>query len=414
VVGTDHFLSLDSGCEGQQVIGQDGWAYDSAPPSQQVTAIYRCTDNGSGDHFVSTDPNCEGQHAESLLGYIASTPAGATVPPPPAVSGMSPNAGPVAGGTSVTLTGSGFTGATGVWFGSNAATNVQVVSDTEILATSPAGSAGTVDVTVSGAGGTSSTGSADRFTYYPPPTVTSVRSDNGPAAGGTKVTINGTSFIAGGTVAFGSTPATGVTVVSSKQLTAIVPAGSPGSVNVRVTTLGGTSTISAKDLYAYGPPTITSFTPTSGRTGSSVTITGTAFAAGMVVMLGSLNAKVAVVSGTSLRATVTNGDGISSTLTVSDAQGSNTSTSQFSPTFAITGLSPASASVGTQIAINGIGFTQVSIVKFHGTSATSVQFVSPTELLATVPTGATTGPITVTNSIVPKGTVTSAMSFTVT
>ena len=83
VIGADHFMSRDAGCEGQGVIGQDGWAYDSPPSGQQVTAIYRCTVNGSGDHFVSTDPACEGQHTESLLGYIPSTPSGANVPPPP-------------------------------------------------------------------------------------------------------------------------------------------------------------------------------------------------------------------------------------------------------------------------------------------------------------------------------------------
>ena len=65
----------------------------------------------------------------------------------------------------VTITGTGFTGATAVDFGgTNAATNVQVVSATEITATSPAGT-GTVDVTVTTAGGTSTTSSADQFTY---------------------------------------------------------------------------------------------------------------------------------------------------------------------------------------------------------------------------------------------------------
>jgi hypothetical protein len=84
--------------------------------------------------------------------------------PAPVVSSISPTSGPSAGGTSITISGTGFTGATGVKFGSTAATGYTVDSDTSITATSPAGS-GTVDVTVTTSGGTSATGSGDQFTY---------------------------------------------------------------------------------------------------------------------------------------------------------------------------------------------------------------------------------------------------------
>ena len=60
---------------------------------------------------------------------------------------MSPTAGPLGGGTLVTITGTGFTGATAVDFGTTPATDLTVVSDTTITADSPAGT-GTVDVTV--------------------------------------------------------------------------------------------------------------------------------------------------------------------------------------------------------------------------------------------------------------------------
>ncbi len=89
----------------------------------------------------------------------------------PAVTGISPSLGPAAGGTQVTLTGSRFTGATAVSFGTNPATNVTVVSDTSITATSPAGS-GTVDVAVTTGVGTSLTTSADHFLYQIPQAVT--------------------------------------------------------------------------------------------------------------------------------------------------------------------------------------------------------------------------------------------------
>ena len=83
----------------------------------------------------------------------------------PIVTNIFPTSGPTIGGTSVTITGSGFTGATAVDFGSNAATGVMVTSDTSITATSPAGAAGTVGVTVSTPGGTSTPSGASGFTY---------------------------------------------------------------------------------------------------------------------------------------------------------------------------------------------------------------------------------------------------------
>jgi hypothetical protein len=86
----------------------------------------------------------------------------------PVVSVISPASGAVAGGTLVTITGSGFTGATGVKFGAAAATLSKVVSDSELSAVSPAGQAGAVDVTVIGPTGTSAVSSADKFTYTSP------------------------------------------------------------------------------------------------------------------------------------------------------------------------------------------------------------------------------------------------------
>ena len=86
----------------------------------------------------------------------------------PKVSGISPSVGPVSGGTLVTISGSGFdpTTPTAVYFGSTAATNVNVLSPTSITAESPAATgAGAVDVTVITFGGASLTSPADVFTY---------------------------------------------------------------------------------------------------------------------------------------------------------------------------------------------------------------------------------------------------------
>lgn len=82
----------------------------------------------------------------------------------PVVTGIDPSSGDVAGGTSVTITGSGFTGATDIGFGPTNAATMSIDSDVQITATSAAGT-GTVDVTVTTPTGTSATTPADQFTY---------------------------------------------------------------------------------------------------------------------------------------------------------------------------------------------------------------------------------------------------------
>lgn len=82
---------------------------------------------------------------------------------PPQVTGIFPATGATAGGDSITISGSGFTGATEVDFG-GVSVAITAISDTAITVTSPPGS-GTVDITVVTPNGTSLTSTADRFTY---------------------------------------------------------------------------------------------------------------------------------------------------------------------------------------------------------------------------------------------------------
>ncbi|NVN92962.1 MAG: fibronectin type III domain-containing protein [Desulfuromonadales bacterium] len=89
----------------------------------------------------------------------------------PTITTISPTIGPLSGGTSVTIIGTGFTGATAVNFGSTSAASFIVNSDTQITAISPTGSAGTVDITVSGPEVTSFPSTADQFTFNPLPSA---------------------------------------------------------------------------------------------------------------------------------------------------------------------------------------------------------------------------------------------------
>ena len=193
----------------------------------------------------------------------------------PTITSISPNQGPVAGGTSVTITGTNLTGTTGVTFGGSSATNVTVNSSTSVTVTTPAKTAGAVDVTLSTSVG--SVTSSGAYTYLSSPTISSISPNTGALAGGTTVTISGTGFASGATVKFGSSNAASVTVNSSTQITAVTPSGSAGTVNIVITNTD-TGTVTATSAFTYAAlPTITSLSVTSGTTsgGTSVTISGT-------------------------------------------------------------------------------------------------------------------------------------------
>ena len=181
----------------------------------------------------------------------------------PTVTSVNPIAGPTAGATSVTMTGTNLTGATAVKFGSTAATNLTINSPTSITATAPAESAGTVDITVTTPGGTSATSTADQYTYAAAPTVTSINPTSGPTAGGNSVTITGTNLAGATAVSFGSTTATSFTVNGATSITALDPAQSAGTVDVTVTTPGGTSGTSTADRFTYSAPQPSSPPPAS-------------------------------------------------------------------------------------------------------------------------------------------------------
>ncbi|MGA4731946.1 IPT/TIG domain-containing protein [Micromonospora taraxaci] len=231
---------------------------------------------------VVTPPNPEGPALVELV-----FPAGRVTAPPftyvaPTITSIVPNTGPTTGGTAVTITGTGLTGATGVTFGDTPGTNLVVdPSGTSLTVVTPPGQVGPVDVTVliPGANATAPNG----FTYVAaPPTTTSITPNAGPQSGGQTVTITGTGFVPGDTtVTFDGAPATNVTVnPNGTSLTAVTPPGAVGPAVVVVSTGGGTA---APLDYTYLPDgsgaTVTGLTPTTGPTsgGTTVTITGTGF-----------------------------------------------------------------------------------------------------------------------------------------
>lgn len=172
---------------------------------------------------------------------------------PPEVTAITPSTGPVAGGTTVTITGENFTRRDLVYFGETPAIQSWTIDSTTIKATSPPSSGGTVDITVHNATGCSATSPADHFTYTPctAPTVTSVAPNNGTTTGGTPVLITGTNFTFATAVNFGTTPATSFTITSATTINAVSPPGTAGTVDVTVESGCGTSPTSSADEFTY-------------------------------------------------------------------------------------------------------------------------------------------------------------------
>ena len=159
-------------------------------------------------------------------------------------------------------------------------------------------------------------------------------------------------------------------------------------------------------------PTITSFTPTGGLAGTVVTVLGSNFTGATAVAFnGTAAASFTVVSATQLTATVAAGT-TTGPITITTPLGTATSATPFvvgAPPV-VTSFTPATGPVGTVVTITGTNFTLASQVRFNNTVAPVFTLNSATQITATVPAGATTGPISVTT---PVGTGVSATNFVV-
>lgn len=140
-----------------------GSASASSFKALSATSVEAASPAGSGvvDVTVTTGGGTSPAGEKDRFTYVA----------PPTVTALNPSLGYTIGGTPVTITGTNLSAVGAVRFGANAAKSFRVVSSSQIEAVSPAGPAGTVDVTVTAPGGTSGTSEKDRFLYYyqPPP-----------------------------------------------------------------------------------------------------------------------------------------------------------------------------------------------------------------------------------------------------
>lgn len=338
----------------------------------------------------------------------ASTASTFTYRAAPTVTKVAPSSGPLAGGTVVTITGTDLTEASSVTFGDRPGTALQLVSATQLKVTAPTGVAtGPVQVQVTTPLGASPAIAASTYTYVPVPVVTDVSPPAGPLGGGTPVTVTGTGLTGATKVTFGSLVGTALSVVSDAELRVTTPArSSTGAVDVRVTTIGGTSAVSTKAKYSYrDAPTVIGLSPSSGPLagGTIVTVTGSNLGLASEVAFGDrFGTQIQVVSETQLKVTAPAGaapGAVSVRVTTPGGTTAADPTASFSyiPAPAVTGVAPSAGPLagGTVVTISGTELARATSVTFGGTPAAGLTVVSDNELLVTSPARVTAGAVDV-------------------
>ncbi|MCG8603952.1 IPT/TIG domain-containing protein [bacterium] len=407
----------------------------------------------------------------------------------PVITSFSPSSGLV--GSEVTLTGSNLSAVTSVLFNGTVAEAFNVDSDTQLRARVPSG-ATTGGITVSNAAGTGTSsvftvetgGGGDTFTFNPTDDA-QVKQASATKNYGTKVSFKldaapvfnsylkfnvsgltgavqgavlrlevlngsddgGSFYSVSNNFSGTSTPwdENGLTFDTAPAL-AGTPVSSVGTVDIGLAEIDVTSAISGNGIYSFGLstassnlveysskegatppqlvittdssgsanlPVISSFNPVSGPVGTDVTITGSNFTGASTVSFNGTDAPVfSVDSDTQISVTVPSGT-TSGPISVTNGDGTGSSANDFSlfepPTIASFG--PSSGPVGAGVTITGSNFSGLTDISFNGTTAPNFDLDSDNQVRATVPPGASTGKISLTNA---AGTTASLADFTVT
>src|ERR1017187_4910110 len=249
--GTGNALSIDTSAMTYnfQNIAVASWFMD-ANPSFSVNGWYTLGGAINGE-FTAPAPDCPSIKTR--------------------VDKVSPDSGPVGGGTTVTLTGDALSSKLTFDSGGSPATGVTCPKPTTCSMVTPShNKPESVGVIVRTPAGDSN---AVAFQYFGPAHVDKVSPDSGPLEGGTKVTMSGDALSDKFTFYFGLSAATGVTCPKPTTCTMVTPPHDPGSFGVIVWSLAGPSNVVT---FKYLDPAINSFTPAVGPTtgGLNVNLTG--------------------------------------------------------------------------------------------------------------------------------------------
>ena len=307
----------------------------------------------NGSQITATAP------AGSGTVHVTVTTAGGTSPTsaasqysyvdPPSITSISPNSGGIAGGTTVVISGSNFLGASAVKFGGTAASSYSVDSNVKITATAPAHAAGTVDVTVTSADGTSATGAADQYTFVVPVVANATSATVAHGSSNNVVTLNitggaATSVAVGGQASHGTATASGTTITYTPTWSySGTDSFSYTATNAAGTSLAATVSITVSNAtIAYTPAA-----PAAGVAGAvySQSLAGASGGTApysYVLASGNLPAGLTLASNGTLSGTPTAVGSFAFTVTATD---SSTGTGPFSATSGALSLSIAAPTI---------------------------------------------------------------------
>jgi len=312
----------------------------------------------------------------------------------PVLSGVSPKAGPLSGGGTLTLTGTGFVSGAAVSVGGVVCDSVSVISGTQSTCVLRSGSAGVKDIVLTNADGQASTLLA-AYTYQEGPNIDTVTPSAGGLAGGNLVTLLGTNFRDGVSVQIGGTLASDVIRDSPTQIRFRTPSSSAaGTKTIVVTNTDGQAATKWQSFNYLETPTLTSIAPTSGPpTGNTlIVLNGTQFSSPMTVTVGgnpcTYPSVVSPIKMTCLTpagsaglasVAIQNSAGLGDILPLAYTYESSLSVSSVEP--------PAGPlSGGNTLSVNGAGFQTGAIIKIGEDDCLNPTYQSPSLLTCKAPT----------------------------
>ena len=340
----------------------------------------------------------------------------------PSISSLSPNAGPLAGGTSVTLSGAAFSTGMSVDIGGVACASVSVVSTNSATCTTGVNTAGAKTVSLTTTDGLSAS-LASGYSYQAAPTVTGIAPSFGPIAGGTSITVSGTNFVSGATVALGGTSCTSVNVTTSTSLTCVTGSASAATVSAIVTNTDSQASAAAGSYTYTTPPNPTSVNESAGALagGTSLTIMGTDFTNPAAVTINGFACSTPVVTGSTQIDCTTSGTSAAGTydIVVTNSNlltGNLTNGFKYQASPTVTSISPNGGITtgGTTVTITGTGFDTVNgvLVNLGGSSCGSLSGLSATSITCVTTSGTGAVAVNVVNQDGNNQTGTLASGFT--
>lgn len=308
---------------------------------------------------------------------------------------IEPAQGPITGGTTVTLTGTGLDSPNNVvTFAGVEATDVTVISDTEITCVTPAGF-DVVDVVLTQDNASATLESAFQYTLTLP-SITSISPNTGSQTGGTEITVIGANFDSYSEIYIDINPCTGLTLVSDTEITCVVPAGTLGAKDVTVNNQFGSFTVTNGFTYYTSALTLIGTSPVASLTtgGGDISISGLNFDGSTTVEIGG----VPIVDGVYYSSTLITGKipaGVAGSASVLATKG--TETYQLTDYFTyvtplvLTSISPNTGlpSGGESVTVTGSGINSEAIVTIGGIPLVDLVVVNDTTITGKIPPNST-------------------------